>query len=504
LQVKDEVMEPDTAALTARIDAGPSEIVRAEVLDPQFTYEVRCLLPYYVAIEKVFALEYRRMGLLSHRQAASVAALLDSATTAVVDADRAASMTDIAFALEQHVRHGLAEPPPAWHVDRSRNDFQACAQLMFLKASTLDVGADIVRLWQAAHRLAGRHVRDPMPGYTHFQAAQIISPGFSLAAFGEELLHSVERLLAAYDQIDASPLGAGAMAGQELPWDRERMARLLGFRRTQPSALTSVASRRAAAEVTAELSLFGVAVSRYVTDMLMWGGSDCGYIDLPDELSGISSAMPQKKNFPVLERIRGRSAHLAAFHVDVLLGQRNTPYTNLVEVSKEAGAHVADAVAAARSLLRLLALVLSNLTFRTDTMRAACERDFFGGFTLANRLTLDHGVPWRQAQVIAGGYVRAALARNARPGQTAPDLLRAVAAEHGRRLGDVERALREAFDVDRALHAKRTPGSTHPDAVTALLREQRDRGQELDAALTGARDSTSTALAGIDRELTES
>jgi argininosuccinate lyase len=496
-------MDPNTAALTARIDAGPSEIVRAEVLEPQYAYEVRCLLPHYVAIEKVFALEYRRMGLISQPQAAAVAALLDSASTTVGDADPAATMSDIAFALEQHVRQGLAEPLPVWHVDRSRNDLQACAQLMFLKEATLDVVADIVRLCRAVHRLAERHLRDPMPGYTHFQAAQIISPGFSLAAFGEELLHSADRLVTAHHQIDASPLGAGSMAGQELPWDRERMATLLGFATTQASALTSVASRRAAAEITAEFSLFGTAVSRYVTDMLMWGSSDCGYIDLPDELSGISSAMPQKKNFPVLERIRGRSAHLAAFHVDVLFGQRNTPYTNLVEVSKEAGAHVADAVAAARSLLRLLTLVLSKLTFRTEVMRAVCERDFFGGFTLANRLALDHGVPWRQAQVIVGGYVRAALAANARPGETAPELLRSVAAEHGCALGDVDQMLRDAFDVDQALAAKQTPGSTHPEAVAALLRAQQDRCRELEAALTGARECTATALAGIDRELTE-
>jgi argininosuccinate lyase len=496
-------MEPNAAALTGRIDTGPSEIIRVEVLEPQFAYEVRCLLPHYVAIEKVFALEYRRMGLISGEQAAAVAALLDSAGPAVRAADPAATMSDIAFALEEHVRRGLAGPLPAWHVDRSRNDFQACAQLMYLKESAADVAADMVRLWRAVDRLAVRHLDDPMPGYTHFQAAQIISPGFSLAAFGDELLHSTERLLAARSQIDASPLGAGAMAGQELPWDRERMAALLGFGTTQASALTSVASRRAAAEITAELSLFGVAVSRYVTDMLTWGSSDCGYIDLPDELSGISAAMPQKKNFPVLERIRGRSAHLAAFHVDVLLGQRNTPYTNLVEVSKEAGAHIADAVAAARSLLRLFTLVLSNLTFRTDVMRSACERQFFGGFTLANRLTLDHGVPWRVAQVIVGGYVRAMLARNARPDQTDPGLLRAAAAEHGCSLGDVAQALAEAFDVDRALRAKSTPGSTHPDAVAALLRDQRDRGQELDDALTSARERTATALARIDRELTE-
>jgi argininosuccinate lyase len=490
--------------LTGRIESGPSQIIRAEVLEPQYAYEVRHLLTYYVSIEKVFVLEYLRMGLMSPGQGAEIAALLDIASGAVTHADPAATMSDIAFALEQHVQRGLVEPVPAWHVDRSRNDFQACAQLMFLKGSTLEVAVDLLGLWRAVHSLAKRHLHDPMPGYTHFQAAQIISPGFTLAAFGEELLHSTLRLAATHDLIDAAPLGAGAMAGQELPWDRHRMARLLGFSRVQESALTSVASRRAAAEVTAELSLLGAAISRYMTDMLTWGSSDCDYIDLPDDLSGISSAMPQKKNFPVLERIRGRSAHLTAFHIDVLLGQRNTPYANLVEVSKEAGAHVADAVGTARSMLRLLTLVMSNLIFRTGRMRASCERDFFGGFTLANRLTLDHGVPWRQAQIIVGDYIRAALAHELKPQCVAPELLHAAAADHGFTLGDVEQALRESFDVDYALLVKKTSGSTHPGAVAELLRGQEAACLELDNTLVAARERTAAAIAGIDRELTGS
>ncbi|MEK8104314.1 lyase family protein [Micromonospora sp. M12] len=173
-----------------------------------------------------------------------------------------------------------------------------------------------------------------MPGYTHFQAAQVSTPGFYLAAVSEEVLHTLRRLLSTYDGIDACPLGSGAMTGQELAWDRDRLARSLGFRRVQPIALTSVASRRWVLEVTGDLGVLGVTLSRFGTDLLTWGSGEYGFIDLPDELSGISSAMPQKKNFPVLERIRGRTAHLTAYHLDAVLGQRNTPYTNLVEVSR--------------------------------------------------------------------------------------------------------------------------------------------------------------------------
>jgi argininosuccinate lyase len=467
------------AELSGRIRGGPSDLLHDEVLAPQFRFEVRHLLPHYVAIEKTLAAEYVRMGHLTPGEAHDIAVLLDGVGTDTLSARPDANMSDIAFAIERHVEAGLPRPAVRWHVDRSRNDLQACAQTMFgrgqvaaLAAALLDLDAVVLDRAQATCEL-------PMPGYTHFQAAQVITPGFHLAALSEHLLHTQRRLLHAYDGIDACPLGAGAMAGQELPWDRARTARLLGFARPQPNALTAVASRRWSAEATAELSLLGAALSRFTTDLLTWGGSEYGFIELPDELSGISSAMPQKKNYPVLERIRGRTGHLTAFHTDVLLGQRNTPFCNLVEVSKEAGTHVLAAFDSAHGTVRLLTEVMRRLTFRADRMRAVCEREYLGGFSLANALTLTRDVPWRTAQVIAGRYIVRAAEAGAAPHPGEPALLTAAAAEHGLLLTDPAELLADAFDVDRALARLASDGSARPGAVREALGAQRETHEEM-------------------------
>jgi argininosuccinate lyase len=233
----------------------------------------------------------------------------------------------------------------------------------------------------------------PMPGYTHYQPAQVISPGFYLAAMSEQMIVALRRLLGLYDTINACPLGSGAMAGQELAWNRELMGELLGFARSQRHALVSVASREWVLQIGSELSLLSLALSRFVTDLISWGSSEYGFIDLPDSMSGISSAMPQKKNFPVLERIRGKTAHVSAFFVDALLGQRNTSFSNLVEVSKEAGAHLLTSCTTLQSVLRLFSAVIEHLQFEEARMRAACEEAFLGGFSLANYLTLQHAIP---------------------------------------------------------------------------------------------------------------
>ncbi|MEU8874115.1 lyase family protein [Streptomyces javensis] len=459
-------------AVTGRIDGVPHDVWHAEVLAPQFTYEAEHLLGHYLAIEKVLLLEYVRMDLVDDTGAATLGARLDTLSPDSVRADPEQNMSDISFAVERHVQAGNTPPHPAWHVDRSRNDLQACAQLMAAREDLAAVAEDLTAFARAVLGLAGRYTDTPMPGHTHGQAAQIISPGFHLTALAAETLGVLRRMLHTYDECDACPLGSGTMAGQELPWDRVRMAGLLGFARAQPHALVAVASRTWTTMIAGDLAHYAVVLSRFATDLMTWAGSGFGFLDLPDELAGISAAMPQKRNFPVLERIRGRCAHVVGRAADIAAGQRNTPYTNTVEVSKESGGHLRVQVDAMRSVLRLSHAVVGGATFRTDRMRAACAEDHLGGFTLANRLTLTYGVPWRTAQIIAGRYVRHAVRKGMRAGEPDAALLRGCAAESGHDLDDVGDLLVDAFDVDRGLRAKQSAGSTHPDRVRDLLADQ--------------------------------
>jgi argininosuccinate lyase len=457
--------------LTGRIDGVPGDVWNEEVLAPQFAYEAEHLLRHYVAIEKVLLLEYLRMGLVDAQNAVAIGRRLDSVDAEAVRADPKENMSDISFAIERHVTAGPVEPFAAWHVDRSRNDLQVCAQLMSARERLADTAGDVVDFGLAVLHLAAGCVDLPMPGYTHAQAAQIITPGFYLAALASETLATARRLLAAYDDIDACPLGSGAMAGQELGWDRERMALLLGFARPQPHALVAVASRGWALALASESANFAITLSRFMTDLMAWGGSEYGFLDLPDSLSGISAAMPQKKNFPVLERIRGRCAHVAGLAFDLGQGQRNTAYTNTVEVSKEAGGRLREQADALRSTLRLALAVVHSLSFRADRMREACQNEYLGGFSLANQLTLRHGVPWRTAQVIAGRYVKEAIARGLTPQTPDGDLLESIAVDAGHRLGATGAVLATALSVDEGLRAKSSAGSTHPDSVAVMLEE---------------------------------
>ncbi|MER5570667.1 lyase family protein [Streptomyces goshikiensis] len=488
--------------LTGRLAAAPDDFIRQEFLEPQFRHEVANLLSWYVLIEKALLREYRRLGVLTVRQVGWLAVALDGLTAEELTAGAGAALSDIALAMEAGVAKALPEPVPAWHVDRSRNDLQACAQLLYGREQVTEIAAMLLQLAEAAHERAAQDVISPMPGYTHLQAAQIVTPGFYLSAVAEHALGVASRLLGTYDRINYAQLGAGPMAGQELAWDRDWLAQAIGCTGPVPHALVAVASRDWLLDIAADIASAGVGFSRFLTDLMAWSSSAYGLVELPDELAGISAAMPQKKNYPLLERLRGRTAHLTAFYVDFATGQRNTPYSNMVEVSKEAGLHASTMFDTARSVLAGFTLVVDRLQWRTDRMRAVCEEDHFGGFSLANELTLRAGVPWRTAQVIAGRYVTAVLTEGAgRAGLSDPAALAAAAREAGYPVKDPASYLANSTDVDAQLRAKVSAGSAGPASVLVLLAEQRNRLDVLTAEWRNRRATVRNAITATDAAL---
>jgi argininosuccinate lyase len=489
--------------VTGRIDAAPSDVWNEEVLAPQFAYEAEHLLGHYVAIEKALLLEYRRMGLVGAAGAAALAGRLDTLSAEAVRADPEENMSDLSFAIERHVAAGPVAPFAAWHVDRSRNDLQTCAQLMSAREQAVAVADDLLAFGRSALRLAGRHTGIPMPGYTHAQAAQVVTPGFYFTALSAEVIAAVQRLAATYDQIDACPLGAGALAGQELAWDRGELAASLGFARPRHHALMAIASRGWALSLASDLSNFAVVLSRFATDLMTWGGSGHGFLELPDELCGISAAMPQKRNYPVLERIRGRCSHVVGAAQDLATGQRNTPYSNTVEVSKEAGARLRTLIDALRSTLRLSSAVVDNLGFDAQRMREICAAEYLGGFTLANKLTLEAGIPWRTSQIVAGRYVKAAVDRGLLPADADAALLESLAKEAGYPVPDPAAMLGASFGVEEGIRAKKSAGSTNPDAVRATAQAQEIELAELADLWRARRAAVADAAVRLERRLRE-
>ncbi|SHN84636.1 argininosuccinate lyase [Paenibacillus sp. ov031] len=462
--------------LTGRLKEQPNTFIHDEILYPQFKYEVQHLLPYYIQIEKVISMEYTRMGLLEHEALQHILLQLDKLDIDTLVGNPQENMTDILFAIERYVEQNTSHSITAWHLDRSRNDVQATAQVMLARDQLLNMMEALLSLADAIHPLAMQHIHTKMPGYTHYQSAQIISPGFYFAAILEHIGQTIGRFQNHWTSLDECPLGSGAMSGLELQWDRVNMARMLGFERECRHALMGVASKDFMLLIGAELSNVSVTLTRFMTDFMNWGSSEYRFLQLPDHLCGISSAMPQKKNFTILERIRGKLAHIPAYYLDLVMGQQRTPYTNLVETAKEGGSHFLTMLETMNSAIQLLTHVITHVSFDQEQMERVCNEQFFGGFSLANQLTLQCDVPYRNAQIIAGKYITAMIKQRRGPLDVDSELLRTICGEMGYVSKLHDEILIQCFSAESGLSAKQSSGSTHPDQVAELLSiQERER-----------------------------
>src|SRR6185437_13714797 len=77
--------------------------------------------------------------------------------------------------------------------------------------------------------LADQHPDAEIPGYTHTRRAQAVLWPHYLLAYFEMFSRDRERLLEGRKRTNVFPLGSGALAGSGFPFDREAMARDLGF-----------------------------------------------------------------------------------------------------------------------------------------------------------------------------------------------------------------------------------------------------------------------------------
>lgn len=311
------------------------------------------------------------------------------------------------FVYERHLIERLgSEVGGAAHVARSRNDVNAAVTRLRLRRELLgllEAGADLL---DALLALAAEHAGTVMSGFSHLQPAQPTTFGHYLAAVASELRRSLAQLSGAWDEVNRSPLGACAGLGTSFAIDRERTAALLGFDAVIENSLDAVASRDYAVHVLSPLALLGTTLTRLALDLQMWSSRAYDFLRWPDELVSTSSMMPQKRNAFVLENIRGQAARPAGALLSTLMGLKNTPFSNSVEVSAEATAHLLPAVAAAETAIRLTGLLVRHIRADAGRMLEFLDREETTMTAVADHLVERYHLSFRSAHEAVGRLLR--------------------------------------------------------------------------------------------------
>ncbi|MDG4863471.1 lyase family protein [Streptomyces sp. T-3] len=294
------------------------------------------------------------------------------------------------------------------HTGRSRNDLNATTARLRGRGHYRALLETVEELAEVLLDRAEEYRAVTMPAYTHGQPAVPITYGHYLAGLGHAVVRGLAGLLAAGEELDINPLGAGAVGGTSVAIDTQRTSRLLGFAGPAPNSVDAVASRDFGLRLLSAAAVLGVALARAARDFSSWTSEEVALIRLGDDLVGSSSMMPQKRNPFLLEHIQGRAtASLGAFTA-AASAMVTAPYSNAIAVSNEALRHVWPGLRSTADAVTLLRLVVAGAVPDADRMTARAVDGFTSATYLAEQLVAS-GMPFRSAHHLVGRTVLGAL-----------------------------------------------------------------------------------------------
>jgi len=388
--------------------------------------------------------------------------LHDKATRGKLELDP--RLEDVHFNIESAVIKAVGkEIGGRLHTARSRNDQVVTDTRLYLREEITQIAGDLLDFVDDLLLRAKENVNTVCVGYTHGQPAQPITFGFWLTAYASMYLRDIKRLMQALDTVNQSPLGACALAGTSFPIDREHTATRLGFSQVLIHSLDATSSRDFVSQSISAFAQLMVNHSKMAEEIVVWNSFEFGLVDLSDAFCTGSSIMPQKKNAVVAELAKGRTGRVFGALMQSLTMQKGvgTGYNCDLQEDKPM---LWDSIDTTRSTTRVLRNQLASAQYNESRALDLCWKNFSTITELANWLTKQHDVPFREAHEITGQLTQKLIKSDLAPDafETCAEFLLAKGIKVS--IGELE----EILDPKRVLARQTSQGSTGPDAVADL------------------------------------
>ncbi len=387
---------------------------------------------------------------------------------------------DVHTAVEEYLETQIGADAGWLGTARARNDLAVTALRLWLRVQVSTLTTKIAVLVAALAEQADRHAATVMPGFSHLQIAQPLTFGHVCLAYAETLLRDAERMRLVLTLQDESPMGSGALAGSGFPIDRTAVALELGFRRPSANSLESVGDRGFALDFLSAGAAVALDLSRFGAEIVFWSSQPVGLIELPDELVSSSAALPHKRNPDAAELIRGKSGRvLGNLHAlqAVVKGLPLSYFRDLQE-DKEPLFDTADTLALSLDAAVSLATLMRP---KVEAMRAAADVAFITSSDLADWLTRERRLPFREAHHLVTRLVRVAREQGCSLGELSPESRARVDPR-------LDFAEWPEITIDASVASRDSQGGTAPARVREAAADLRSRLAALEARRTDLND----------------
>ena len=448
-----------------RFETGPSEVF--ERFSGSLHFDRR-LLDADIRGSQAFARALERAGILTPEERAQIVAAFDAIREDALSPEFFAEATDedVHTLVIRKLKERAGAVADKIHTGRSRNEQVSLDTRLWLR-DECDRVRELLVLWMnALLDLAARYPGAVIPGYTHMRRAQAVLWPHYLLAYFEMFGRDHERFGDARRRANVLPLGSGALAGSGFPFDREAIARDLGFEAISRNSMDVSADRDFALDFLYAASVTMLHLSRVSEDWILYSSEEFGWMELGDGVTSGSSLMPQKKNPDSLELIRGKSGRVVGCLNALMMTVKGLPltYNRDMQEDKEPLFEAADQVSGSLEMARAVA---ESVELRPQVPLAAAENSWVVATDLAEALARA-GTPFHQAHQLVGRLVLESTRAGKKPADWSPEALRRFAPEFTRDIAQL-------LDPREGMKSRELPGGTGPQAVARALEEARER-----------------------------
>ena len=199
-----------------------------------------------------------------------------------------------------------------------------------------------------------------------------------LLAYFEMFARDHERFGEARARVNVMPLGSGALAGSGFPFDREAIARDLGFAAITRNSMDVSGDRDFALDFLYAASVTMLHLSRLAEDWILYSSEEFGWLELGDGVTSGSSLMPQKKNPDSLELIRGKSGRVFGDFTSLFVTMKGLPmtYNRDMQEDKEP---LFDAAEQLTASLEMMQAVIESTQLESGAAGGCGGRELGGG-----------------------------------------------------------------------------------------------------------------------------
>jgi len=452
-----------------RFETGPSEVF--ERFSGSLDFDRR-LIAADIRGSQAFARALEGVGILTAGERAQIVEAFDrilqeSAGPAFYEG---ATDEDVHTLVIRKLKEHAGAVADKIHTGRSRNEQVSLDTRLWLREECDRVRALLAGLMSALVELASRHPGAVIPGYTHMRRAQAVLWPHYLLAYFEMFARDWERFAEARARANVLPLGSGALAGSGFPFDRDSIARDLGFTSVTRNSMDVSGDRDFAMDFLYAASVAMIHLSRLAEDWILYSSEEFGWLELGDGVTSGSSLMPQKKNPDSLELIRGKSGRVMGCLTSLMMTMKGLPmtYNRDMQEDKQPLFEAADQLTGSLEMARV---VVESARLNPARPLAAAEESWVVATDLAEALARA-GTPFHQAHQIVGRFVLESVRTGRKPADWAAEEMRRFAPEF-------TPGFAALLDPAKGMQSREVAGGTGPESVAAALAAARQRLTEM-------------------------